>query len=217
MIRPGQTLNLPGGGTHTVSSGETLSGIASSYGGGSSSTPTPPNKPTEYGGSPGSSNWTPPAEIRGQGGGASGSALDPHGFAQGSTAGGQSNASQGWADPGKINYSANNSSEAGGEDDADQLHDNPRIAQILRAMLDMSPDEQDELVEALHGLRAESMAGDEPPQWPGRPNVGGKPTPPRPGVNERARGAMDSARYARNQTAFFDAFPDAKRIVNRGY
>jgi hypothetical protein len=103
----------------------------------------------------------------------------------------------------------------GGGDDAEPLHDNPKIHAILRAMMDMNPEEQDELIEAIHGQRAESMAGDQPPDFPGSPHPGGRITPPRPGVNELARGAMDSARYERDQAAFFDAFPDARRIVNR--
>ena len=89
-ISPGMELSMPGGGSHTVQSGETLSGIASSGGGGlgsqslaaerggvsptggdyssggqysgstggatsSTETPTPPVKPSEYGGSGGNS------------------------------------------------------------------------------------------------------------------------------------------------------------------
>jgi LysM repeat protein len=47
-IKTGQELNLGGGQTHTVKSGETLSGIQSQYGGGSD-TPTPPSRPAGLG------------------------------------------------------------------------------------------------------------------------------------------------------------------------
>jgi hypothetical protein len=47
-IKPGQELDLGGGQSHTVKSGETLSGIQSQYGGGSD-TPTPPSRPAGLG------------------------------------------------------------------------------------------------------------------------------------------------------------------------
>jgi hypothetical protein len=49
VIKPGQQLSMPGGGTHTVAAGETLSGIAAAAGGGGSSVPVPPVRPAGLG------------------------------------------------------------------------------------------------------------------------------------------------------------------------
>jgi LysM repeat protein len=255
-ISPGMSLSLPGGGNHTVSSGESLSSIASQYGGGSSgsgsgsgwanpgerdyggssnagvssspaaaasmgsSAPTPPSRPSEYGGSS-SGGGRLPTSLMGGGGAPTGSS--------GTSGATPNQGSAGYSEPGS--QASENEQRMLNEDDGEG---GGIIEQITRAAYQMDPQQIEQLIEALRGVLNEGMTGDTPPNFPGCPNVGGAPSPigrgqamsilnnpgsPRDGGMASALrpGAMDSRQYEREQVAFFAQFGDAARIKNRGF
>ena len=119
-ISPGQTLNLPGGGTHTVTSGETLSGIAASsgsdLGGKSLASETGGVSPTTSAGPSGS--YSSGGDLT-SGEGAPAGAPGSHNAANAPTPpvkpdlGSSGGGSSGWTDPGKMDYSVSNTGKSG--------------------------------------------------------------------------------------------------------